>query len=923
MIILVYNGATVTLNKDKKIVQVKVKKPEMITPQLTEQINAIKNKYKEHSFELLIDEKYKVDNLTVNELYKMSAHLNQKVTLMVYVVDYEEKKLRSGKFMYTITMEIPGKKKFVKGKIFSETVYTLEKKQYYHLVGKVVEEDARYIKKNESALGKKKDYSIMVSSLQKHEHEKRIVENKYDIPRQELHAHTMFSKKDGFITEKDIAKAFKENKIDQIAITDHGAAFAFMPFVNSLKNDFKDSGKRLLLGCEFYAVDTDEYDLKTSNEIENLEIKIEEMKNDNSLEESLEHYSELTIHHRSERDSNKKLMARKTISEEEREEAKHAYESSVAEINEIANSTKEVKQAIKDKEVDILKMEAELGKLKLRLGKTHEISRDHLTVMIKTPDEEMDYRGEKLKYNPGVVALYKLITKSYVNYFSVPTTKEMKMYGKRPTIPYHELFKEGVREHFIINSACAFGKHMKLAVEGKWKEFREWIKNLDAVELQPMHNNIYMVKHKDYPNINSEDDVKKLHRKIFDICKEEGVKVIFTSDAHVNDKDERDIRSVFKSGYITGIKNQVAESIAKKKARGEDVEEEQQSDEDDFSIETQPYILSYREAMEDLRNQGFSDEESLWIMANTKEIADECVNGLEITLAPKKMFLGDFPGVDVKTEVPRLTWEAAIKKYSGTGCKDDIEPKIKERIETELTAIATTGYEILYYISYWSCRKSEEMGYVVGSRGSAGSMMTTYLLGIGENNPLEPHYFCPKCKKVEWVETDLVGLDLPTKICECGEEMENDGCNIESHNFLGFRLEKAADIDLNFSSVVQAEVHKAMIEVFGEENMIKSGTQAFYQENALKSKIFKHIPNIDSKIQNEEFDIDYYTHNINTMDTTGCHPGGLLLKPNDIPFEFVTPLVYISDDPKKAEVSSFIDYHSIKTSVDFTSNRVA
>ena len=122
---------------------------------------------------------------------------------------------------------------------------------------------------------------------------------------------------------------------------------------------------------------------------------------------------------------------------------------------------------------------------------------------------------------------------------------------------------------------------------------------------------------------------------------------------------------------------------------------------------------------------------------------------------------------------------------------------------------------------------------------------------------------------------------------------------------------------------MQTEVHKAMIDVFGSENMIKSGTQAFYQGNALKNKIFKHIPKISEKIQDEAFDIDYYTNKINTMDTTGCHPGGLLLKPNDIPFELITPLVYISDDPKKAEVSSFVDYHSIKTSVDFTSNRVA
>ncbi|MGL5315381.1 MAG: PHP domain-containing protein [Peptostreptococcaceae bacterium] len=912
MLILIYNGATVTLNQDKKMVQVKVKRPDMITEELTKKIEEIKKRYSKYSLELLVDEKYKVDNLMVNEIYKLSKHLNQKITLMVYVVEYEEKKLRSGKFMYTITMEIPGKKKFVKGKLFSDSVYTLESKNFYHITGKVVEEDPRYIKKNEASLGKNKDYAILLSTLEKHVHEKKIKKDLYDVPRQELHAHSMFSKRDGFITEDDISKAFIENKIDQIAITDHGAAFAFMPFVNGLKNNFKDSGKRLLLGCEFYSVDTDEYDLKTSNEILELESNLEILSNDTSLDEALIHYEGLLVSHREQRDISKKMMARKTISEDEREKAKAEYEFNVTEINSITEDIKNTKQAIKDKASELSNKEISLTQLKERLGKTHEISRDHLTVIIKSQDSEMDYRGTPLKYNPGVLELYKLISKSYTQYFSTPTTKEMKMYGKRPTIPYHELFKEGVREHFIINSACAFGKHMKLAVEGKWLEFREWIKNLDAVELQPIHNNIYMVNHKDYKLINSESDLKKLHRKIYDICKEEGIKVIFTSDAHINDKEDRDIRSVFKSGYISGIKNQVAEGIAKRKAKGEIVEEEQQADEDDFSIETQPYILSYREAIEDLNKQGFSDEEAFEIMNNTKEIADQCANGFEITLAPKKMFLGDFPGVDVKAEVPRLTWEAAIKKYSTGGSKDEIEPKIKERIEVELDAIKTTGYEILYYISYWSCRKSEEMGYVVGSRGSAGSMMTTFLLGIGENNPLEPHYFCPKCKKVEWVETDVVGLDLPTKICECGTEMENDGCAIESHNFLGWGLSKAADIDLNFSSVVQTEVHKAMIDVFGSENMIKSGTQAFYQGNALKSKIFKHIPKISEKIQDEAFDIDYYTNKINTMDTTGCHPGGLLLKPNDIPFELITPLVYISDDPKKAEVSSFVDYHSLE-----------
>lgn len=913
MIFLNQDNFSCNINLLRKEIQVKVKKPEYITEELQLYVNELRKKYENFAFYLTIDDRFKVDNLDINNIYKLKDHINQKVKILVLITDIEEKKTRTGDYMYTLTCEIPGKKKFVNCKMFAKNVMAIQKNSFYIINGKVTEGNANYIKKNEKELGKNRDLGITINDLEKYETMEVIEENKYSTPRQELHAHTMFSKNDGFITPKDIKIAFKENKVDQIALTDHGAVFAFIPFANALKGDFKGTDKRLLLGSEFYAVDTCEYDQKTYVEIDNLENSIETIKEDLKMANDMKENAEEDVKKfRSDRDKAKKIMARKTASEDEKIQAEQDYGDAIQWINETNESLKFSKERIKELEFTLNQTNLKIETLKSFIGKTHEIPRDHLTVIIKSKDSEMDYRGEKLAYNPGLLALYKLITKSYLKYFSAPTTPSLKMYGKRPTIPYDELFKEGVREHFIINSACAFGKHMKLAIEGRWAEFKQWVSKLDAVEIQPMHNNIYMVNHHEYPMINSEEDVKKLHHDIYNACKEVGTKVIFTSDAHVNNKEDRDLRSVFKSGYISAIKSRVEEARQKKIAKGEEVEPEQSGGDDDFSVETQPYILSYDDAIQDLTNQGFSEEQIKDIMDNTKAIADECTNAFDMTILPKKMFLGDFPGVNVKEEIPRLTWEAAIEKYSTDGTKETIEEKIKERIETELDAIKTTGYEILYYISYWSCRKSEEMGYVVGSRGSAGSMMTTFLLGIGENNPLDPHYFCPKCKKVEWVETDVVGLDLPTKICECGEEMENDGCAIESHNFLGWGLSKAADIDLNFSSVVQTEVHKAMIEVFGEENMIKSGTQSFYQENKIKSDIFKHIPNIKERVQSEEFDIAYYAHAINTMSTTGQHPGGLLLKPSDIPFELVTPLVYVSDDLKKGEVSSFVDYHSIE-----------
>ncbi|MGL5716548.1 MAG: PHP domain-containing protein [Cetobacterium sp.] len=787
MIFLNKEDYSCNVNLGKKEIVIKVKKPESINEKLQEYVGELRKKFENFSFYLTIDDRYKLDNIDINNLYKLKDHVKQNIKIMVLVVNFEEKKTRTGEYMYTLSCEMPGKKKFVNCKIFSKNVMSIQKNAFYIVSGKVTEGNNQYIKKNERELGKNRDLSIMVSSLEKYEAIEVIEENKYTTPRQELHAHTMFSKNDGFITSKDIKIAFKENKVDQIALTDHGAVFAFIPFSNDLKGDFKDSNKRLLLGSEFYAVDTDEYDQKTYKSIDDLEEDILNIKEDLRLaNETKEDAEEDLKKFRVVRDKAKKIVARKTATEEERLQATDDMNEA---INWIASTTEEIKIAkerIKELELKVSNSQIRMDSLKTFVGKTHEIPRDHLTVIIKSKDSEMDYRGEKLKYNPGLVMLYKLITKSYLEYFSAPTTPSLKMYGKRPTIPYHELFKEGVREHFIINSACAFGKHMKLAVEGRWVEFKQWVSKLDAVEIQPMHNNIYMVNHADYPMIKSEDDVKKLHIDIYNACKEVGTKVIFTSDAHVNNKEDRDLRSVFKSGYITAIKSRVEEARQKKIAKGEEVEPEQSGGDDDFSVDTQPYILSYDDAVNDLSYQGFSQGQIKEIMDNTKAIADECTNAFEMTILPKKMFLGDFPGVNVKEEIPKLTWDAAIEKYSSDGTKEGIEKNIRERIETELDAIKTTGYEILYYISYWSCRKSEEMGYVVGSRGSAGSMMTTYLLGIGENNPLDPHYFCPKCKKVEWVETDVVGLDLPTKICECGEEMENDGCAIESHNFLGW-----------------------------------------------------------------------------------------------------------------------------------------
>lgn len=900
-ILSIIDKMKIIINNDKKTVEVRVDNLQDLET-INEKITTMKMIYSDYIFFVNLDNKYKIDDLSINELDKFKNHVNQNLKLLICIKELEEKKTKNGKYFYTIVAELPGKRKYINCNAFNTTPLTISKGKYYIADGKLTLGDDKFIKKNKKAIGLEKDYKFNVSSIEEYEFKEKENEKKYDVSRAELHLHTSFSKNDAFITPKDIEKAFDENKLHTLAITDHGAVFAFVPYINKLKDKYKGTDKKIILGSEFYSTDYEEYQQSLINKMNELEIKEQEIHEDTTLSE-IESLNNQIADLRKERDSHKRYSARKTISDEEREEHTALYEEKVREIEKLNNTIKELKNLTKEKELELVRIENDRNYINDEIGHINDVDRDHLTILLKTEDSEVDYREEKITINKGLVTLYKLITMSYQKYFSSPKKEEFKKQGKRPMVPYHEIFKPEIRKHFLISSACAFGKHMKLAVEGKWDEFRKWIHNLDAVEIQPSWNNKYMVTHEDYPNIHSIEDVYALHRKIYDICKEEGIPCIITSDAHVNDKEDRIFRANFKNGYVHLIK-----SYAKD-------DQNNASGDDDFSVETQPFIMSYDDVIEDYIKQGFTKEQIEEMHNNSNKLAEQCANAFDITILPKKLFLPDFPNINAKEEVPKIVWENAIKKWSKDGTIETIHPIIKERIEKELEAIASTGFEVLYMIARWCCEKSNEMGYIVGSRGSAGSMITTYLMEIGENNPLPPHYYCRNCHHVEFVETDLVGLDLEDKICpDCGSYMNGDGLNIESENFLGWGNSKVPDIDLNFSEDVQTMVHKELIEMFGEENAIKSGTQGFYQQDALIKDIFSHIPNIKELVQNEEFDIDYMANEIQTLRTTGSHPGGVLLKPNDIPFEYITPLVNIADK-QDGPPSSFTVYHDLESQI--------
>lgn len=765
----------INLNSNIKNVELRVETREQIE-NLSKNIELIKKMYPNYTFNIVLDSKYIISNLDVrlNEIKSFKNHMNQKVKLLVQIKELREILTKNGKYMYVITSSLPGQRRYLSIKVFSLTPLTnLAEGRFYIVSGTITCGDSKFIKKNQRKLGKTEDYFLQGNSFEEFKFSEKI-EKHYEKSRAELHLHTKYSKNDAFIDIKDIEKAFDENKLHALAITDHGCVSAFVPFVNGLKEKYKDTDKKIILGCEFYGYSQKDYDKKILELINSKRQQKEEILN-STISEEVEQIDVKIQNCRIARNEAKKIINRKTTSEEEKEKAQCEYDEAVEEIKELNEELKEIKNMIKENENELKKIEQEVEELTKEYGKNNNINRDHITVLLSSEDEEIDYRGEKIAINKGLVELYKLITESYQKHFSAPTDSELKKQGKRPMLPYEVLFSPEVRKYFKITSACAFGKYMKLAVDGKWEEFKKWIKKLDAVEIHPTWNNIYMLTHEDYPNINTLDDLYKIHRKIYETCKEVGVPCIVVSDAHVNDKEDRIFRANFKAGYISAIKKQVGE-----------ITSSQTTQDEDFSIDKQPFIMSYDDVIEDYLKQGFTQEEINEMLDNTNKLADSCANAFNITVLPKKLFLPDFPNMDAKKEVPRIVWENAIKKWSTDGTKETIHPKIKARIEEELKAVAKTGFEVLYMIAKWCCDESNKLGYIVGSRGSAGSMIVSYLMGISENNPLSAHYYCKDCRHVEFVDTDLVGLDLEDKICpECGCLMEGDGLDIEYFNFIG------------------------------------------------------------------------------------------------------------------------------------------
>ncbi len=469
------------------------------------------------------------------------------------------------------------------------------------------------------------------------------------------------------------------------------------------------------------------------------------------------------------------------------------------------------------------------------------------------------------KNDIGRVNLYRLVSLSHIDYFA-----------RRPRIPKNELQK--YREGLIVGSACEAGELYQAILRGAPRqEIARIVEFYDYLEIQPLGNNAFMLRDSKNP-VSSEEDLRENVRTIVRLGEEFHKPVAATCDVHFIDPEDEVYRRIIMAGKGFSDADQQAPL----------------------------YLRTTEEMLAEFEFLGAEKAEEV-VITNTNLISEMCEH-----LSPVRPDKCPPVIADSDKTLREICYKKAHEIYG-----EELPEIVTERLERELRSIIGNGFAVMYIIAQKLVWKSNEDGYLVGSRGSVGSSLVATMAGITEVNPLSPHYICPKCHYSDFESDEvkkyagMAGCDMPDKNCpRCGEKLKKEGFDIPFETFLGFKGNKEPDIDLNFSGDYQSRAHKYTEVIFGTGQTFRAGTIGTLADKTA----FGYVKNYyeERGVPKRRCEIERIVDGcVGVRRTTGQHPGGIIVLPLGESIYSFTPVQHPANDMTTDIITTHFDYHSI------------
>lgn len=493
------------------------------------------------------------------------------------------------------------------------------------------------------------------------------------------------------------------------------------------------------------------------------------------------------------------------------------------------------------------------------------------------------------KNQAGLKSLYELVSLSYTKYLAtIGNTSKSNEVLAEPRMIKSEIDKR--RDNLLVGAGCINSDVFEIAMNKAQSDLDKAVAYYDFVEIMPLSNYQPLI---DRNVVDGEDGIIRVIKRIIETAKRLGVLIIATGDVHYNHPNDKVIRDIYiHSQGIGGTRHPLYTFNAARR------------------LSTQAPDQHFRTTSEMLDSFDYLDENDVYeyVVKNTVDLLASIDDVIPVK---EDLYTPQLENSD--SLLTDLVYENAHKIY-GKPLPDIVE----NRIDVELKSILGHGFGVIYYISHLLVKKSLDDGYLVGSRGSVGSSLVATMAEITEVNPLMPHHICPKCHNVEFYDDGKYssGFDLPSKQCpKCETTMIGEGHDIPFETFLGFEGDKVPDIDLNFSGIYQDKAHAHTKEMFGEDYVYRAGTISTVAQKTAFGYVKGYFEsmNIDNQSKGWQSYLAYGAEGVKR--TTGQHPGGIIVVPNNMDVHDFTPVQYPANNKNSKWLTTHFEFHDIDSNV--------